>query len=229
MTDKLEQKIQKEITKRVLEQYELLQEEHDKLQDTDATLEALEDITSIPRKELNRIAKDVRSIYMKENLEKQRWKKVILFFITICALVFVVLPIFKSVYEKIDEKSEQKKAALIKKMNYKVVFTTGIKNYKPVNSINKISINNKKLYFFIKLLSLEANSEYRYFFKIYDSKGTLILETTPNPITSPDNRHNIWCWHTLDPITDVAGNWRFEAYLDGVKFVERTLKVLPAR
>ncbi len=229
MSDKLEKRIQNEITRRVLEKYESLQEEHERHLDTDATIEALEDITSIPRKELDKIAHEVRSLYLKEHQEKRRWQKIVLYLMTICVILFLSFTFFRMAYQKLFVELEIEKAALIKKMKYEAVFTTGIKDYKPVNSINKISISNKKLYFYIRLLSLEANRDYHYFFKIYNTKGTLILETSPKLITSPDNRYNIWCWYSFDTVTDIAGDWRFEAYLDGVRLVERIFAVHQAR
>ncbi len=223
MTDNKEQKIQEEIIKRVLDKYELLQEEKEKIQDTDATIEALEEITKIPKKELNRIVKEVRSSYLKEkNEEKQKRKKILLIIIIISSLFAIIFTI-RSVITSYQEK----KAEMIQKIDYRVVFTSGIKNARPIDSFNEVLITKKRVYFFVRLLNLEPGKEYYYACKTYDCSGTLLLETTPDPFTPTSNTFHHWCWYSFDPITDAPGIWRFEAFIDGVKLVEEKLKVLP--
>jgi len=56
-----EEKIQEEIRRRALEQSDSLQRESQKLVHTQDTLDALEEMTGLPRAELEKIAKEVRS------------------------------------------------------------------------------------------------------------------------------------------------------------------------
>ena len=60
MSDKLEEKIQAEIRRRALARANLLQEESHSRLHAQATLDALQEVTSLPREELEKIARDVR-------------------------------------------------------------------------------------------------------------------------------------------------------------------------
>jgi len=63
MHDEIEQKIQGEIRRRAPEQADFLQQEKHKLLHTQDTLDALQEITGLPRVEPEKLAKDVRSSY----------------------------------------------------------------------------------------------------------------------------------------------------------------------
>jgi hypothetical protein len=57
---KLEAKIRKEIRKRAFERADILRQKHQNLQMTEYTLDALQDVTGLPRPDLESIADDVR-------------------------------------------------------------------------------------------------------------------------------------------------------------------------
>ena len=60
MNHKLEAKIQKEIRKRAFERADTLRQEKQSLQKTEYTLAALQEVTGLPRPDLESIAEDVR-------------------------------------------------------------------------------------------------------------------------------------------------------------------------
>lgn len=60
MNHKLEAKIQNEIRKRAFERADTLRQEKQRLQKTEYTLDALQDVTGLPRPDLESIAEDVR-------------------------------------------------------------------------------------------------------------------------------------------------------------------------
>lgn len=60
MNRKLEAKIRKEIRKRAFERADTLRQKHQNLQMTEYTLDALQDVTGLPRPDLESIADDIR-------------------------------------------------------------------------------------------------------------------------------------------------------------------------
>ena len=60
MNRKLEAKIRKEIRKRAFERADILRQKHQNLQMTEYTLDALQDVTGLPRPDLESIADDIR-------------------------------------------------------------------------------------------------------------------------------------------------------------------------
>ena len=60
MNRKLEAKIRKEIRKRALERADILRQKKQNLQKTEYTLDALQEVTGLPRPHLESIADDVR-------------------------------------------------------------------------------------------------------------------------------------------------------------------------
>ena len=63
MSDEREEKIQAEIRRRALEHANLLEQESQSEFSTQATLDALQEITGLPPEELEKIANDVRASY----------------------------------------------------------------------------------------------------------------------------------------------------------------------
>jgi len=60
MSHKLEEKIRKEIRKRALERADTLRQEKQNLQKTEYTLDALQEVTGMPRPHLESIADEVK-------------------------------------------------------------------------------------------------------------------------------------------------------------------------
>ena len=60
MKDRLEAKIRKEIRRRALERAHILRQEKQNLQKTEYTLDALQEVTGLPRPDLESIAEEVR-------------------------------------------------------------------------------------------------------------------------------------------------------------------------
>ncbi len=67
MSREMEERIQEEIVRRTLERSHFLQQEKEKLLHTQDILDALQEITDLPREELEDIAKEVRSSHVRED------------------------------------------------------------------------------------------------------------------------------------------------------------------
>lgn len=65
----IEDRIQDEIRKRVLEKAKKMDQERRKQDEIEATLAALEEVVDLPREEIEKIARDVRADYKKESEE----------------------------------------------------------------------------------------------------------------------------------------------------------------
>ncbi len=226
MANKYENEIQEEIRKQVLEQHELNKQEQEKIEHTNSTIEALEDITGISKKKLSAIAKKVRSNYREKEANK---KKIAVTAGLACALLVLGGAILLF-FNKSVETTPVKKIPVVynNKLSAKVVFTTEIKNSKPVNSLEEISINEKKIIFYVKLINLEVGKPYRFTCKIHDGAGTLLFENTSDPFTSNSNNYLRWCWFKIDKFTEEPGMWRFDGLMNGKLITSKTLKVNPA-
>lgn len=88
MKDKIEAKIQEEIRRRVLEQDEAIRRKQELEMDRDANREALADLTSLSRRNVDDIAKQVRDEFARK---KRRFKKVVLMGAFICVAVIAYL------------------------------------------------------------------------------------------------------------------------------------------
>lgn len=70
-----EKKIQEEIRKRVLKKYEILEDEKEKSERTQCSLEALHDLTGIPYDELSKISQEVRESHNRKKQTVVRYSK----------------------------------------------------------------------------------------------------------------------------------------------------------
>ncbi len=92
----------------------------------------------------------------------------------------------------------------------------------------EISINEKKIFFYVKLTNLEIGKPYKFTCKIHDGAGTLLFENTSASFTSKSNSYLRWCWLKIDKFTEEPGMWKFDGLIDGKLITSKTLKVNPA-
>jgi hypothetical protein len=88
-----EEEIQEEIRRRALEKAGSLQKENQKLLHTQDTLDALEEVTGLPRAELEKIAKEVRSSHDQDHffsIKRQILLTIILGLALLSAVIVVV-------------------------------------------------------------------------------------------------------------------------------------------
>ena len=106
----------------------------------------------------------------------------------------------------------------------KAIFTTGLKDDRPINDLKQVSINDKRVYIFVDWnLPLRR---YTYRAEIFDAAGTLIVK---HPMAFTVDNTAWWTCTWLDVKKDVGepGKLKFEIYLDDRKMVEEYLTVLP--
>ncbi len=88
--DGKEEKIQEEIRKRVLKKYEILEDEKEKSEHTQSSLEALHELTGIPHEELSEISRDVRESYNREKQSLVRSSKAVLGTVIFLLIISVI-------------------------------------------------------------------------------------------------------------------------------------------
>jgi hypothetical protein len=128
----------------------------------------------------------------------------------------------------------------LQKLDYQaysqVTVTTGLdETFKPVDSLKKISLNSKAVYFYVSfhldfqkptaddkpLPPQTLNSSC----KLFNPAGELVYEGESSLIAE-GNRLDTWCLHEFDQEADKPGNWKFEFYLDDKKLATENLAVL---
>jgi hypothetical protein len=110
---------------------------------------------------------------------------------------------------------------------YEAVFTSGLdKNGRPADSIEEISIEKERIYFYIAWKHL-SNKEYKLKTKVYDGDGDLVFSQPHSFRPYADGLYNSWIWYSFNKFVDTPGYWRFDVHVDGKKVFEKQLKVLP--
>ncbi|MCP4712247.1 MAG: hypothetical protein GY869_26795 [Planctomycetes bacterium] len=111
-------------------------------------------------------------------------------------------------------------------ITYRAAFTTGVNdNHRPVDSFDEITLIERKVYFHVTWFSLRKGQTYNYYFKIFDGSWAMVYHGSPQPFTATGGTHYTWQPYTINPATDKPGDWRFEAYLNGLKTAEKILVV----
>ncbi len=235
--EQLEEEIQNEIVNRVLKEDEILNKKKQANLNTKATINALEEITDVPHHKIEKTAKQVREEYNPENRIKKRIKsnKLYYFFIALSIMISFIISI-KIPQKNSSRKSnnihnevykspiENKKKSPYNKIIYKAIFTKEIKrNQSFMESINKISINVKKIYLYIKWERLPIKT-HDYLIKITDGAGSLAWQS-PWKFTNKDTKHYTWSEYGPKKGIDIPGKWKFEVFLGSQKIIEKNLLV----
>lgn len=108
--------------------------------------------------------------------------------------------------------------------NYRVIFTTGLnENNEPINNLTDFSLDDKAVYIYVTWYSLPREL-HQYACKIYDGAGDLVrlatMEFTPN-----DDSHYTFSSYQIRKTLDKPGTWKFEIYLNGVRVIDKSIKV----
>ena len=107
------------------------------------------------------------------------------------------------------------------KITYRVVFTSGLDNSMPIDNLNSLSINAKRIILFTYWYYLKPNINYKYDIIIHDGENNLIC--TNEIIFKPTNIScNTRSFHQINPKVDKAGDWKFEVYLNDKKMLRNT-------
>lgn len=124
-----------------------------------------------------------------------------------------------------DRKGREPKFPTGPELSYRVIFTTGLTNKnQPVNNLKEISINEERIYIYVKWFPI-SDEEHNYLCKIFDGSGQL-TSTNQMSFTPEGGSWNTWTWYNINKDVDKPGNWTFKIYLDGQKVIEESLSVL---
>ena len=216
-TGDLESQIQDEIRRQVLEHEQTRREEEQRQLQTQATLEALEEITEVPYEESVKIAQQVRVKYTlkhKYHVAKSLARRTMIRFgLIVLGILLLIIGISRSYnhwrYSKIT---------------YKAVFTTGLNGYnEPVNDLREVSITADRIYLYVSWQHL-PKGRHDYHIRIFDESDSLIWEHTME--FRATESYNTWSWYRPKKTMDLPGRWRFEVFLDGKKVLEEYLLVI---
>jgi hypothetical protein len=110
------------------------------------------------------------------------------------------------------------------KITYRVVFTSGMEDGVPIDNLDKISINSKKIMIFTYWYNLRPNKKYKYDLNVYDGESNLI-DMTEMIFKPTDISWNTQTSYKISSRVDKPGDWKFEVLLDNRKVFEKYLKV----
>ncbi|MCP4396093.1 MAG: hypothetical protein GY801_02115 [bacterium] len=217
----LEDRIIDEIHKRVLDKEQKLQEEKVWELRTQATVEALQEVTDLPVEQVSKIAKNVRREIRKEetvepihavvdNHVTQFKKKVIL------ALAAIILCVFVGEFGYSFWKYS--------KISTQIVTTSGLKNYRPQDHLEEFALSARKVYFWVSFKNLSKGS-YEVKMQIVDSEGNSDVACS-GPLYVRDESKRIWCNFSPGSLEIEPGIWMFEVYLDGKQVAAESRTVL---
>lgn len=90
-------------------------------------------------------------------------------------------------------------------------------------SIDRISINQGRVYFSIGFMDADHSKNYESVCQLFDEKGRLVAmgQSTLKPSSEP----KAWCWYDFNQQFDQPGNWTFRFSLDGQTVGERKFAV----
>ncbi|MBA4371442.1 MAG: hypothetical protein C0402_01125 [Thermodesulfovibrio sp.] len=118
-----------------------------------------------------------------------------------------------------------KKVTAVQEPNYRIIFTTGLnENNEPTNNLTELSLDEKIVYIYVTWYSLPRET-YQYVCKIYDGAGDLVRLATMD-FTPSDESHYTFSSYQIRKLLDKPGAWKFEIYLNGVRVVDKSLKVV---
>lgn len=216
--DDLEAQIQDEIRRRILEKEQALQEEKQRDLQTQATLEALEEMTGVPAEEAQEIARQVRMEYTARHnyhIAQKQAKR------TAYRVGLVVAGILLLIIGGVWYQSYRRTA----RISYTALFTTGLNAFnEPVNTLHEISLGVDRIYLYVAWQHLPRGTHTSRL-RIFDGTNSLAWEYTLEFSTN-EERYNTWFWYHPKDTMDTPGQWRFEIFLDGKKMFEKSLSVV---
>jgi hypothetical protein len=228
---KLEKQIQDEIYRRVKEKEKVLKD--DQLEDVEerATVEAIEEFTELPDREVEQIAREVRSEFSAQdhgNLKSS--KKIIRFGLIAVGIIFIISIITLYFIYRVDRNKNdfpdipEITYGTVNDISYRAVFTTKVDgDYQPVDAINKIPLNIDVVYLYITWQNLSTEN-HKYRIRAMDGVGTVVWDYFWE-YTNKNLNDNTWLNYKPKIAVDKPGRWQFEVYIDGIKMFEKFLMV----
>jgi len=105
----------------------------------------------------------------------------------------------------------------------KIVFATGVNKDKPLNDLSRISINEKQIFAYLKIL-IPAEKSYQFTGKLFDAEGKLVLNYTM-PANPKVTFWYGWFYHDMDKTVDKPGTWKFVFLVNGEQIAEQQVEV----
>jgi hypothetical protein len=96
---------------------------------------------------------------------------------------------------------------------------------KSVKNTDSISLNQKRVYFSVKINTNNPKSQAIGTCQLFDSAGILVAMGQSPLQVSESGLLSAYCWYDFKKI-DSAGNWTFKFNVDGQKAVQKNLLVL---
>ncbi len=107
------------------------------------------------------------------------------------------------------------------------VFTTGLNDrQQPVNSIEAIGLDQERFYVYTAWNQL-APGEHKVMARVLDADGKTVLSDSQR-LNAQNVSASSVSQFQLNRYLQKPGRWTVEVYLDNERYVERSLKVLPA-
>jgi len=106
---------------------------------------------------------------------------------------------------------------------YRIIYTTGLDSTnRPINDLKQVSFADERVYIFV-YWNISAD-KHSYLCKIYDSEDREVFRNIME-FTPPQNSWNTWTWYNFNTNIDQPGLWRFEIYIDGVKYIDELFPI----
>jgi hypothetical protein len=199
-TPEREHQILEEIRQRVIASQHLTEQEQRQRVELGATLEALEDLTGMPREALDQIAAEVRR-QVQRRARRRTWALGL--GAVGCLLVVGVFLAWQFV-----------PVSRVAPSTARGVFTTGLVNKRPVHAVQTVSMRQGKVYFYVTLFQLHPGDTYTYSCTWSDGAGR-VIGTYPAQFTATSGSTSRWCACTFEPYTMAPGRWRVAGALNG--------------
>ena len=107
---------------------------------------------------------------------------------------------------------------------YSIIFSSGLdKENKPINSLDKISMSEPRVYILVKWKI--PKGKHNYVCKIYDAASNKVSDKGMEFFPTQDN-WNTWSRYQFNTYIDEPGMWKFEIYIDGIKYVNESFPVV---
>ena len=101
---------------------------------------------------------------------------------------------------------------------YSIIFTSGLdEENKPINSLDKISLSESRVYILVKWKI--PKGKHNYLCKIYDAASKKVYDRRMEFFPTQDT-WNTWSRYHFNTYIDEPGMWKFEIYIDDIRYVD---------
>jgi len=106
---------------------------------------------------------------------------------------------------------------------YRVIVTTDLDaSQRPISDLAMVAISSKKVLIYVQWSIPAGKHDYRCI--IFDAHDKEVFEDS-RVINPTGNFCNTWTWHVFNSNIDAPGQWRFEVYIDGNAYLQRTVLI----